>query len=55
MDTLSHVLKERGFRCWYDNQMEDLTKEAMAEGVRGSAVVILFLSQGVLTRPYAPP
>ena len=26
MDTLSHVLKDRGFRCWYDNQMEDLTK-----------------------------
>ncbi len=52
VDTLSHVLKERGFLCWYDNQMENLTRDAMAEGVRKSAFVILFLSKGVLERPF---
>ena len=32
--------------------MSSLTKEAMAAGIRGAAYVILFLSAGVLTRPY---
>ncbi len=46
------VLRERGFKVWYDNNMADLTKAAMARGVQKSEFVILFLSQGVLTRPF---
>ena len=48
------ALRERGFKCWYDNQMANLTKQGMAEGVRRSGVVILFLSDGVLGRPFLP-
>ena len=32
--------------------MENLTKEGMAEGIRTSVHVILFLSAEVLTRPF---
>ena len=52
MDTLCHEMELRGFVCWYDNKMTDLTKEGMAAGVKGSMFVILFLSHDVLTRPY---
>ena len=31
---------------------KDLTKDAMAEGIRTSCFVILFLSEGVLARPF---
>ena len=49
---MQQELERRGFRCWYDNKMQKLTKEAMAEGVQQSAFLILFLSEGVLERPY---
>ena len=52
MDSLFHELTARGFRCWYDNRMSNLTKQGMADGVRFSAVFVLFLSQEVLTRPF---
>merc|ERR1719262_1912214 len=52
VDALQQELERRAFRCWYDNKMERLTKDAMAEGVQQSAFLILFLSEGVLTRPY---
>ena len=32
--------------------MSNLTKQGMADGVRGSAVFVLFLSRGVLERPF---
>ena len=32
--------------------MQKLTREAMGAGVRGSSFVLLFLSEGVLTRPF---
>ena len=32
--------------------MSNLTKEAMADGVQSSCFVILFLSEGVLERPF---
>ena len=41
-----------GFRAWYDNRAEDLTKEGMKKGVEESAAFILFLSTGVLLRPF---
>ena len=52
VDALQQELASLGFRVWYDNKMDRLTKEAMAEGVRDSGFVILFLSSGVLQRPY---
>ena len=41
-----------GLRCWYDNRASDLTKEGMLKGIEQAAAFILFLSEGVLERPY---
>ena len=35
-----------------DNRASDLTKEGMLKGIEEASAFILFLSQGVLTRPY---
>ena len=35
-----------------DQRAADLTKEGMLKGVQDSAAFILFLSEGVLMRPY---
>eukprot|EP00935_MAST-01C_sp_MAST-1C-sp1_P002835 g2835.t1 len=45
-------LERMGFAVWYDNRADDLTKEGMLKGIELSAAFILFLSNGVLTRPY---
>ena len=45
-------LVQMGFQVWYDNRAEDLTKEGMREGIRTTANFLLFLSAGVLARPY---
>merc|ERR1711998_518753 len=45
-------LKQRGLSIWYDMDAEDLTNKGMAEGIRQSAVFILFLSAGVFERPF---
>ena len=37
---------------WYDNRAEDLTKEGMLKGIEEAAAFIIFLSLGVLQRPY---
>ena len=29
VDSLHHELKDRGFSCWYDNRMANLTKQAL--------------------------
>ena len=39
-------------QVWYDNRAEDLTKEGMLKGIEEAAAFVLFLSTGVLTRPY---
>ena len=36
----------------YDNRAKDLTKEGMLKGIEDAAAFILFLSSGVLERPY---
>eukprot|EP00935_MAST-01C_sp_MAST-1C-sp1_P000692 g692.t1 len=36
----------------YDNRADDLTKEGMLKGIKQAAAFILFLSSGVLERPY---
>ena len=41
-----------GFKAWYDNRADDLTKEGMLKGIERAAAFILFLSSGVLQRPY---
>ena len=45
-------LTMRGFKAWYDNRADDLTKEGMLKGIEEAAAFVLFLSQGVLQRPY---
>ena len=45
-------LERMGFKAWYDNRASDLTKEGMLKGIEQAAAFILFLSQGVLQRPY---
>ena len=39
-------------KVWYDNRADDLTKEGMLKGIEDAAAFILFLSSGVLERPY---
>ena len=39
-------------RLQYDNRADDLTKEGMLKGIERAAAFVLFLSQGVLERPY---
>ena len=36
----------------YDNRADDLTKDGMLKGIEQSASFLLFLSAGVLQRPY---
>ena len=36
----------------YDNRADDLTKEGMLKGIERAAAFVLFLSSGVLERPY---
>ena len=45
-------LERMGFKAWYDNRASDLTKEGMLKGIEQAAAFILFLSAGVLQRPY---
>ena len=46
------LLLPPGFSCWYDNRADDLTKEGMLKGIEEAAAFVLFLSTGVLERPY---
>ena len=39
-------------RPQYDNRADDLTKEGMLKGIEEAAAFVLFLSTGVLERPY---
>ena len=36
----------------YDNRADNLTKEGMLKGIEQAAAFVLFLSTGVLERPY---
>ena len=36
----------------YDNRADDLTKEGMLKGIEQASAFVLFLSSGVLQRPY---
>ena len=50
--TLELRLSAMGFKCWLDQKARTITKESMAAGVTSSAVFLLFLSKGVLNRPF---
>lgn len=43
---------ELKWSCWYDQNVDVITLEGMREGIENSAVFVLFLTQGVLTRPF---
>ena len=45
-------LERMGFQVWYDNRASDLTKDGMLAGIERAAAFLLFLSTGVLERPY---
>eukprot|EP00935_MAST-01C_sp_MAST-1C-sp1_P000110 g110.t1 len=45
-------LEAKSFSVWYDQRAEDLTSQGMQDGVAGSAIFILFLSEGVMSRPF---
>jgi hypothetical protein len=45
-------MERLGFAVWYDNRASDLTKEGMREGIVQAAAFLLFLSDGVLERPF---
>eukprot|EP00808_Paulinella_micropora_P011974 g61379.t1 len=50
--TLSSELRKLGAYVWRDMDAKDLTEEGMCQGVADSDVVILFQTNGVLSRPY---
>ena len=49
---LALELKLAGWEVWYDQNADILTLDGMREGVEKSAVFILLLTEGVLTRPF---
>eukprot|EP00746_Dinoflagellata_sp_MGD_P141254 gnl/MRDRNA2_/MRDRNA2_74389_c0_seq1.p1 gnl/MRDRNA2_/MRDRNA2_74389_c0~~gnl/MRDRNA2_/MRDRNA2_74389_c0_seq1.p1 ORF type:complete len:238 (+),score=38.05 gnl/MRDRNA2_/MRDRNA2_74389_c0_seq1:82-714(+) len=52
MAILHDKLIARGFKVWYDQTVTDVTEAGMKYGVEHSMVFVLFLSQGVLERPF---
>eukprot|EP01043_Picozoa_sp_COSAG02_P008263 COSAG02_NODE_261_length_26663_cov_210.330899_13_plen_249_part_00 len=49
---LALLLKMRGATVWYDMHANDLTKQGMEEGMSQSKNILIFLSKGVMGRPY---
>ena len=50
--TLYHMLTNAGLDVWYDMQAQDLTAQGMEEGVSQSRNVLVFLSDGIMARPF---
>jgi hypothetical protein len=46
------MLKQAGYRVWYDMEEADLTERGMEAGVSRCRVVLIFLSDGYMTRPF---
>eukprot|EP01047_Picozoa_sp_COSAG01_P071126 COSAG01_NODE_10960_length_2039_cov_2.393299_1_plen_558_part_10 len=49
---LALLMRARGWRVWYDMLAEDLTEQGMEEGVASSRNVLVFLSEGLMSRPF---
>eukprot|EP01047_Picozoa_sp_COSAG01_P041632 COSAG01_NODE_3585_length_5907_cov_21.750689_3_plen_496_part_00 len=49
---LDLLLKARGCKVWYDMAATDLTAQGMEEGVANSRNVLIFLSKGIMGRPF---
>jgi hypothetical protein len=49
---LCHELQQLGCNCWHDQSAEDVTKSGMEHGVADSEVFVLFLTDGVMERPF---
>ena len=49
---LAPLLVRSSVHPQYDNRADDLTKDGMLKGIESSAAFVLFLSTGVLERPY---
>eukprot|EP01047_Picozoa_sp_COSAG01_P039981 COSAG01_NODE_3334_length_6237_cov_11.105246_1_plen_1421_part_00 len=49
---LALLMRARGWRVWYDMSAEDLTEQGMEQGVASSRNVLLFLSDGLMSRPF---
>ena len=45
-------LEARGAEVWYDMKMKDIQKQAMEDGVAGSAVMIILLTPGYTSRKF---
>ena len=50
--SLARLLQAAGCRVWYDMQAQDLTAQGMEDGVANSRNVLIFLSDGVMGRPF---
>ena len=50
--SLHAMLREKHVLSWYDNDIEDRSEEGMMQGVRRSAVFLLFLTEGAMCRPF---
>jgi hypothetical protein len=50
--TLYLELRARGFLVWYDQAMQQITEQGMTAGIKDSANFVLFLTEGVFSRPF---
>ena len=48
---LAMLLRARGLKVWHDMDSADLTLQGMEHGVRNSRCFLVFLSDGVMSRP----
>lgn len=51
-NALHMMLKQRGWRVWYDMASDDLTEEGMEEGVSQSRNFLVFLSDDLMSRSF---
>eukprot|EP01047_Picozoa_sp_COSAG01_P034079 COSAG01_NODE_2540_length_7478_cov_13.257759_5_plen_654_part_00 len=49
---LALLMRERGWEVWLDMSATNLTEQGMEEGVANSRNVLIFLSDGLMSRPF---
>jgi len=47
-----HELRARGYKVWISNDVEGTNEDRMRQGVRGSAVFLMYLTKGIFARPW---